>query len=87
MYLEHFLREHFSWGELMMEIHVKDHGGVKPSPVNRQRAGRLLHMSCDEETAYLVFSAMARILYVISRKLVFIIAGKTIGRSYIRSCT
>ena len=51
----------------MMEIHVKDHGGVKPSPVNRQRAGRLLHMSCDEETAYLVFSAMARILYVISK--------------------
>lgn len=51
--------------------------------MNTQGAGRL---SCDEQTIYLVFSAIARILDMINRKFVFIITGKPIGRSSIRSC-
>lgn len=35
----------------MMEISAKNHGEVKVSPVNRQGAQRLLHKSCDEDTA------------------------------------
>lgn len=57
----------------------------RAGPVNRQEVGDYFRWYIMKRQ-HNWFSAIERMFSVISRKLVFVITGKPIGRSYIRNC-